>query len=176
MPALSKTSALLAAAASLVLLACGGAAGSLFENPAGGDDGGGGCGGVEAGASDASAPGVTPDAGSGDAGPQGSDAGTGAVSCAAPIVPDGGQYFGCAQIACPSGTVCVQRDFDVSWTAKCVGIPAACVGVPTCACMGAVAQECVEPGVPVTDAGGILGCQDDEEGDASFLDFPCGCA
>jgi hypothetical protein len=99
------------------------------------------------------------------------------TKCEPPTTPEGGQYLGCAQAVCPSGTVCVQRDFDVTSTATCVTIPASCGGQPTCACMGPEAQQCVEPGPPFTDATPTyLRCQDDEDADASFLDFPCGCA
>jgi len=89
---------------------------------------------------------------------------------------DAGRFFGCAHAACPAGTVCDQRDFDVTSTADCVGIPAACDGIATCACMGHAAQQCVEPGVDISDAAAFdLGCVDAVQGDASFLDFPCGC-
>jgi hypothetical protein len=84
--------------------------------------------------------------------------------------------LGCSEATCPQGTICVQVDSDITATATCVGIPSACTGQPTCACMGTAAQECVKPGMPVTDATpGFLRCQDEEEGGASYLDFPCGC-
>jgi hypothetical protein len=169
---------LLATTGSLALYACGGASGATFGAPAG-DGGVSEDGGTveDAGGGDGSVPLPHPgqDGGKGDAG-GGFDAGGGGVSCIKPLIPDGGEFLGCLRAVCPAGTVCAQRDSDITSIATCVAIPPACVGNATCACMGNAAQECAEPGVPLTDAGGLFGCQDDDEEDASFLDFPCGCA
>jgi hypothetical protein len=173
MNASAKTSALLAAVASVLLLACGGTVEPLLADPIEGDGGGGG--GADASAPDDSAPGKAPDAAGGDAGP-GAPGDAGPVGCTAPVIRDGGKYLGCSAAVCPSGTVCVQTETEVTSTARCVAIPPACASSPTCACMGTAAQECAEPGVPLIDAGGFFGCHDSEEADASFLDFPCGCA
>jgi hypothetical protein len=98
------------------------------------------------------------------------------TTCTAPASPDGGSNRGCQEATCPAGTVCVQRDADVTSTAMCVSIPPACHGAPTCACMGPEAQQCI--GVPPqTDATpSFLNCEDETTGGTTFLDFPCGCA
>jgi hypothetical protein len=99
-------------------------------------------------------------------------------TCAPPASTEAGANLGCADATCPTGTVCVQRDADVTSTAMCASIPASCGGAPTCACMGREAQECVEPGSPPqTDATpSFLDCQDETTGGKPYLDFPCGCA
>jgi len=100
----------------------------------------------------------------------------GNASCSTPSIPDSGTELGCALATCPSGTVCVQRDFDVTSSATCVVIPSSCNDKPTCACMGSTAKACVEPGDTEGNPGD-LPCQDDEnDAGATFLDFPCGCA
>ena len=83
----------------------------------------------------------------------------------------------CAPNSCPSGSVCIQIEEDVTATSKCVAIPAACGGTPSCACMGAKAVECGRPGAHFIDAGiGPGTCQEEGDGGAAFLDLPCGCA
>ena len=172
-------------AASVALLACGGTTASPSSPSA--DSGTPRDSSSPDGSEDARAPedggsetGPDLDAGH-DAGPSfdaTSDTGPafdGGGGCTSPVIQDGGEYLGCSRAMCPAGTICVQRDYEVASTAMCVAIPSQCVSAPTCACMGTVAQECAEPGV--TDASpGFLPCQDEEEGDVSFLDFPCGCA
>jgi hypothetical protein len=93
-----------------------------------------------------------------------------ATSCLAPSFPSGDQGLGCARAVCPTGTVCAQADSDNSATAICVTIPPECVGHPTCGCMEATAEDCLSSGPP------RFGCQEVEDGGASYLDFPCGCA
>jgi hypothetical protein len=136
--------------------------------------------------SDAARDGVAPpsDTGGGDSGDSspteegGGEDSPSTGSCVDPVFPDGGQYGGCARAECPSGYVCVQRDFDVTSTAKCVEITPACLAIPNCACLGAAAQQCIEPGMPPqTDATPpFLRCQDVVDGGRVYLDFPCGCA
>jgi hypothetical protein len=83
---------------------------------------------------------------------------------------DSGPYYTCSEVVCPSGTVCVQRDFDVTALVRCVAIPESCGARPACACMETTAAACVDP-TP------FLGCVDvDRDGSLPYLDFPCGCA
>jgi hypothetical protein len=119
------------------------------------------------------------DAGVPDSGPSTDDGASDSPMAESCVVPDGGKFFGCASVTCPAGTVCVQRDSDVTSTGTCATIPPSCHGKPTCACMEAEAQQCAEPGFPPeTDATApFMRCQDATTGDgASYLDFPCGCA
>jgi hypothetical protein len=102
-----------------------------------------------------------------------------AAVCSMPtLVDDGGQQLGggCAFALCPSGTVCVQSDSDLSSSATCVSIPPGCASTPDCACMQAQAHQC-GGGLPA-DSGIGASCQDrtNGAGDASFIELPCGCA
>jgi hypothetical protein len=101
-----------------------------------------------------------------------------ATVCMTPVIDDGGTVSsGCAEAHCPSGTVCIQIDSDVTALAKCASIPSACAGTPTCACMGPEALACGRPGTEFTDSGiGPGTCQDEGEGGGIYLDLPCGCA
>jgi hypothetical protein len=163
--------AFVASAAAILLFACGG---TTASSSSGGDSG----------AHDSTSPdSSTPDARtSEDAHETGpiTDTGPGpdgSMSCSTPSIPDGGMNLGCAQATCPSGTVCVQRDYDITSTSTCVLIPPSCNDKPTCECMGKIAKECVEPGVDTDGNPGFLPCQDEKNSDGTtYLDFPCGCA
>ncbi len=83
----------------------------------------------------------------------------------------------CTPTSCPSGSVCIQVEEDIAVKAKCVSIPPACAGKPSCACMGREAVACGRPGTPFLDAGiGPGTCQVQGDGGATYLDLPCGCA
>jgi hypothetical protein len=97
--------------------------------------------------------------------------------CFTPAFDGGITVAACGDAHCPTGTVCIQIDEDVTSEAKCVSIPAACGGKPTCACMAAEALACGRPGTRFIDAGiGPGTCQDEGEGAGTYLDLPCGCA
>jgi hypothetical protein len=95
------------------------------------------------------------------------------ASCSSSFVRDGGGIFPCESARCPEGTVCVQSGGagPEPVIGRCVGVPASCMGHATCACMAAIASECVFPHFSPDAAGG--GCGDLTEGDASFLNFAC---
>jgi len=171
-----RTSSVLALGA-LLLLACGGS--TLTTSGSGSDGGKTGDGPATRDTSSPedtavgdSAPGDSPSIL--DTGPVSDST---SVSCTPLPGPEGGHGGGCAGASCPAGTICVQRDMDVSATATCVGIPPVCKDHATCACMGKAAHACVEPDEPFGDAApDFLRCQDETSDGTPYLDFPCGCA
>jgi hypothetical protein len=108
-----------------------------------------------------------------DASDEGDQGSGGGPSCGTrPLFEDGGEYLGCAYATCPSETVCVEVEGDTGeGPSSCVTVPSGCDGVPSCACMGTLAFECVTH--TVTPPGPGEGCQSVTHDGVPLIAFTC---
>jgi|HubBroStandDraft_1064217.scaffolds.fasta_scaffold178785_1 hypothetical protein len=92
-------------------------------------------------------------------------------ACSSLNVGDGGRYLSCQQASCPVGSVCVDGSLGAGPMTRCVSIPPACGGTPTCACMQTQAFDCFDP----SDSGFFFGCTDVANGGMPYLSIACRC-
>jgi hypothetical protein len=97
--------------------------------------------------------GATLSAGGGTEVGEGDDGGSGQGPLCMPALGDDGGNPDCQGSFCPDGYICVagpnagiQDPTDAGSAAtECVRIPSECEAEPTCACMGALTQQCFDP-------------------------------